>query len=56
MTNPSIQNDFSYYRRLLSRVKNNHKVIINIYFLFIYFYFYFILFYFIFKKKIFLNI
>jgi len=26
MTNPSIQNDFSYYRRLLSRVKNNHKI------------------------------
>jgi hypothetical protein len=26
MTNPSIQNDFSYYRRLLSRVKNNYKI------------------------------
>jgi len=26
MTNPSIQNDFSYYRRLLSRVKNNYNL------------------------------
>ncbi|ORX48913.1 DUF1394-domain-containing protein [Piromyces finnis] len=26
MTNPSIQNDFSYYRRLLSRIKNNYKI------------------------------
>jgi len=26
MTNPSIQNDFSYYRRLLSRIKNNYQV------------------------------
>jgi len=26
MTNPSIQNDFSYYRRLLSRIKNNYQI------------------------------
>jgi hypothetical protein len=26
MTNPAIQNDFSYYRRILNRIKLSNKV------------------------------